>query len=810
MLRTAVASCHQVCGKIRPRGTIFRPLLIHNFCFTKSLDPRRALSIYTDFSLKKNISNVSNTIRRCNASSSNLNGIQKVAQSVLEDIRQQRIQPVLVPQVVQNALLQLVTDEDNVGNKHDDGPIAYEMLRTVCDRNLPKSHLIPRICSLSMQVIRRSGHPLASKEMTHIMWMILEHRNDFFIDDVLLNTKSINDAFCQLMRMYVEDDDFTHSNNNYQIRFMRTQVDHIVNLIRKLWDDPSIPLLANPEAIHAIILYWCRQRKVSQAHGLLKWLSNESQTSSYPIPLSPLPSSFTAVISAYGKLGEAESAEKVVHFMLSAHRKGITKIPPPNLACMNALIDGWARSNRDDAGVKAEETMNLMKNLHNGEGLQTKPNMITYSTCINAWAHSKVARNSAVRAEYLLRRLIKQYEAGSDVLPTESAFTATMNAWAKSGADDAPTKVESLLQIMMTFSKTNGLIVTTKEIPYSILIKAWKTIAEKLPPGDKKKRWCGDQILSVVEDMNAAGITLTPPTHNACITALLAVSPSDALLYFLDTEERFRAGQTNVDTRTFNSALNVIAAQNKPDGAQQAMMILERMAGSGDEGQSVSRDGYTYNITLKILSRSPSEDAALKASQLLMEMDKTPNVRPSYISFVSCMMAWARSDDQSKFDKIQDLLATFKTSYEDGKLAGRLSVVPYNTALAACYHNTSPKLKSPALRTALRTMAELRELSVERIKPDHTTYLSFFRAIESLRTNEDQIDDMIQSEFDACVHAGLCSTDIVELVYKASFDTYRRYFGDSRKPEMIKLPNEWSNKIKAKRREPHHASGYQA
>ena len=804
MLRTRLVTRFQVGGT-----TGFRRSANRLACagFLKPWNPRCRDFHRKSLGMKQNPSVSPNTNVRRNASL-NLNENQKLAQLLIKNIRHQRIQPRLVALTVEEMLLKLVTDESYVGRKHNDGPIASDLLHAALNCCEKKStNLIPRICSLSMQVIRRSGHPLGPNEMHRIMWTILERRDELFTDDVILNTKHINDAFCQVVRSHVEMKHLTYETNKTKNDHdVCKRIDRLVELIRHLWEDPSVRLVANSEAIHAIILHWCRTQKTAQAYKLLMWISNESQTSSHPVALSPQASSFTSVISAYGRLGDAETAEKLVRFMLASYKKGKHTIPPPSLVCMNALIDGWARSGRNDAGMKAAHTMELMENLHHGEGLETKPDEITYASCINAWAHSKPSRNSAVQAELLLRRMIEHYEAGEDIGPTESAFTATMNAWAESATNDAPVKVQSLLKLMQGFSQTRQLART--DIPYTILIKAWKNLAQRLPSGNDKKRWCSDHILSVLEDMVTSGVNPTAATHNSTIMALLEVAPSDAMLYFLHVEEKFRNGQADVDTRTFNSGLNVIAVQNKPDGADHAMMVMERMLSYSRQNKSVAPTGYTYNIILKILSRSPAKDSASKACALLRDMLQMEHIKPSYISFATCVLAWGRSGDPSRFDQIHELLLQFITTYREGNLSGLITVTPYNTALSACYHNTSPELRGTALRTALRTMDELRKLKNDRVRPDHITYQSFFRAMQSLRTEGDDIDDLIQSEFEACIKAGLVTPEIIEMLYRASFHTFCLFFGSTEKPETVTLPKEWS-RVRHRQKQPSGASGFE-
>ena len=138
----------------------------------------------------------------------------------------------------------------------------------------------------------------------------------------------------------------------------------------------------------------------------------------------------------------------------------------------------------------------------------------------------------------------------------------------------------------------------------------------------------------------------------------------------------------------------------------------------------------------KVLSRSPAKDAALKADNLLQEMSSMQSVKPTFISYLTCIIAWGRSSDTEKFQRVQNLLTQFETSLNrKNKLAGKVPVAVYNAALSVCHHNESAELQSQALETAVFTMQKLRR---NKVQPDETTYESFFRVITGFPDEEER------------------------------------------------------------------------
>lgn len=64
-----------------------------------------------------------------------------------------------------------------------------------------------------------------------------------------------------------------------------------------------------------------------------------------------------------------------------------------------------------------------------------RPNLLSYNTCINAWAQSPTP-DSAARAEALFTRMLRRYkeDAFSTVKPDVVTFSSVLNALAKSKA----------------------------------------------------------------------------------------------------------------------------------------------------------------------------------------------------------------------------------------------------------------------------------------------------------------------------------------------------------------------------------------
>ena len=85
-------------------------------------------------------------------------------------------------------------------------------------------------------------------------------------------------------------------------------------------------------------------------------------------------------------------------------------------------IDAFCRKCKDEAGSKAQETVDRMVRLYSlGIGYD-RPTRIVFNALINAWSRSS-GPNAAQQAEKIFRWMESQYQAGDDyVKPDEQTL----------------------------------------------------------------------------------------------------------------------------------------------------------------------------------------------------------------------------------------------------------------------------------------------------------------------------------------------------------------------------------------------------
>jgi hypothetical protein len=749
------------------------------------------------------------------------------ANNLLEQVKTNRVQSRLVAQKVEELLLQFLSEYDN--NILSDGPLALELLNTALSNcsSHKNERLIPRLFSLTCQVMIRSDYRNTSvatmNEVHRQLWRLLNGYEHYFAtNDIRYNTHHVNDVCSYYIRHIVAD----ANKKKRKLDYRKTkQLNQLIDRLAKLYRNPSVPLMTNPHIDDSVIMLLCNQRKPREAYELLrrrveKKKTSLSSSSKDLLSFDPLVSSFTSIINGYAKISQPENALQVVEWMLSAQKEA-SVVPPPNVSCFNALLHAYAMAGGNDAGFKAEQTLEWMEQMCNEteQHLDTMPNDTSYNICINAWARSNHP-DAPIRAENLLRRIISLDEAGTcssnsnQVGPSEEAFTAVMNTWVncinnnnnnnmkkKVNNEEVTDRVTIILDLMERISEEDSDRLTLSVIPYTVLIKAWEKTAQQRRGLERQK--CGDKILQVVERMRANGVAPTTEVYNSILTALGEIAAINAVFYFLELEQQYCDGTIQLDTRTFNCGLNAIAALNRPDAVEKATGILKRMFKYYESDHYILPSTFTYNIILKVLSRSTSHipDAAAKADDLLTEMDSMPSVTPDFISYVTCIIAWGRSHEKDKMKRVTNLLQKYISSLDEYNQDGnnnKSSIAVFNAVLSVCHHNLSPELRVESLETAQVTMIELRK--VKGIA-DQITYSSFFRVVKEGGSPVDRPPttsflDLIEKEFIRCTSDGYIIRDILTAVYQVAPTTvFANLVGQNEDPRTFSIPKAWSRNV---------------
>ena len=163
----------------------------------------------------------------------------------------------------------------------------------------------------------------------------------------------------------------------------------------------------------------------------------------------------------------------------------------------------------------------------------------------------------------------------------------------------------------------------------------------------------------------------------------------------------------------------------------------------------------------------------------------------------------AKSKLRGKATAVRDILVRMHKKHSNGDNDVRPNVYSYGTVFNACAYTFHRDDKAVALKIALDTMKELRELHW--LRPSHVIYANFLKVIaNSMSRRDPRRHDVIQSAFHECCERGLVSPLVLScLRTMVSTEQYAELLGDdvAELNYVVKndLPKDWTCNVKQKR-----------
>eukprot|EP00816_Leptocylindrus_hargravesii_P009208 CAMPEP_0196814586 /NCGR_PEP_ID=MMETSP1362-20130617/44330_1 /TAXON_ID=163516 /ORGANISM="Leptocylindrus danicus, Strain CCMP1856" /LENGTH=723 /DNA_ID=CAMNT_0042191247 /DNA_START=369 /DNA_END=2540 /DNA_ORIENTATION=- len=416
-------------------------------------------------------------------------------------------------------------------------------------------------------------------------------------------------------------------------------------------------------AYTSVITAWCNCGKVDKAEQMLEKMETQYQAARRSskdddgfadiVAVRPNVATYTAIIDGY----RSEKSEEVFHRMVErgiqpdvasytavlhglAHSTCTCSMTPtpaqraeallkqmelpnskikPTTATYNAMMDVWAKHGNNVS--RAEAVLRQMQHLYtSGENTEARPNALSYSSLINAYAKSK-HRNAALQAE----KIFKEQEQDSSIRPVTQTYDALIDAWARSNAHtpDSAERAEAWFHEMM----------------------------QRYQDGDRAVR----------------------PSVRSCNKVLLAWSRSSrvdapqAAEAFLN--QLYISDVVKPDIVSYTTVIKAWASSSDPQAGSKADALLTRAIEKYRAGDaSMKPDVVTYNCFLKVLANCSRvhynrddydvEAACRQADEILVGMILLSRigdvqVRPNRITYEHMIDVWSKSGSVKAFGKIE-------------------------------------------------------------------------------------------------------------------------------------------------------------
>lgn len=385
-------------------------------------------------------------------------------------------------------------------------------------------------------------------------------------------------------------------------------------IVLKLWTRASY-LTSIPPSKKNIASH----KATRKAHQTIRWME-QLATSGGNSDARPNMLTYTIVMDAYAKSGEMDAGQKAEAFM---HEMDLD----PNLFCYNMVINAYTCQGRREGAVdNAERILHEIENIYEKtQDESMKPDVITYTSLVTAWANSNRKGHGANRAEDILNRMM---EAGCE--PNTVTFNAVLKSWCKSAERDAPEKALKIFERMEDEFRRGNKEVIPDRITYNTLIhilaKSGRTNAMNN----------AERILALMETSAESDPSLAPNLFS------------------------------------YNIIIEGWGKVRDSDGAMKAYTILQRLLSLKQERSRVQPDVFSFNNVIFALSRSGMKSSALRAEELLQYMlaeymRGNTRVKPDVFGYSATIHAWARSGNSEAGSRAEGLLNQMEEMYAAGE-----------------------------------------------------------------------------------------------------------------------------------------------
>ncbi|KAL3807069.1 hypothetical protein ACHAXA_006661 [Cyclostephanos tholiformis] len=439
---------------------------------------------------------------------------------------------------------------------------------------------------------------------------------------------------------------------------------------------------------------------------------------------------------------------------------------------LNMNLDFLAKSGQKDAAIRCEEMLLRIEALHDDGYYEKSPDVVSYNSVINAYAHGKYARSSrsgnakrlmqlmrekgvkpnSITWNTLLRCILKEIvekpskekveEAESIISDMEEAAVANTISYntllsiiSKSGVKDSPQRAERWLQRMLKSDE-----IQPDTCSFNSVIHAYANIGKgSLGAPDRARR--AEDLISQMERFYKSGngnVKADVISYSAVVNAYSKAASEDglcatrAMAILQRMEELYEGGDKDVkpNRRTYTSVVNAFARIGAPEVADDLLSKMKKRFEAGDI--SLKPDTVCYSSVLDAYAKKGGEECAIRAEELLHEMIDLYNngnndVKPNTQTYRSVITALGRSRQARAAERAEQILEEMIYISSQGAKDLAPNTIVYNAVIDAFARSESVS-KAYRAELLLERMLEETDKGDLSVRPDTITFNSVINA----------------------------------------------------------------------------------
>ena len=419
------------------------------------------------------------------------------------------------------------------------------------------------------------------------------------------------------------------------------------------------------------ILLSCHARQAStegaqMAENLFSWMERQENQ-----VLKPDRDSFMQLIWAWCNANDPWRGESVLRSFVAGVREGRLSPNMIDQQHFNLVLEAWAKSKEPVAAEKASVVFELI------EELNLKPDVVSYTTLMLAWARSrtKLSNDQVEHVLGLFEKMTKQWRDGDAFAkPTELTVNAVLWTLGRSSAQASLSRAEELFRNVEEFDVKRDFLM------YNTLMSGWM----------RQRR--SDKVEELFQQMKKGyenGETRLKPNANVYVTRLQAWSKSgnpemtiDALNEWIEVGEA-ESFESMPATQAFNAVLQAWLHSKRKDAAHKTELGLQQMYQLAESGRfDCSPDSFSFSAVISAYAKSDLPQAGERALKVFQELknraasvqgNKADILQPTFMIYVEVIVALLRSNKSgSRYEiPVLKLLREVQTKHESVFWHGR-------------------------------------------------------------------------------------------------------------------------------------------
>ncbi|CAJ1932727.1 unnamed protein product [Cylindrotheca closterium] len=444
----------------------------------------------------------------------------------------------------------------------------------------------------------------------------------------------------------------------------------------------------------------------------------------------PNEQSFSMVFDVVNRIEGPQVTRRLLGWMENLYSTGKNPHAKPSEKYYRTILDSYANSGHDNAGLLAEGLVRHML----ATGI-VQPDTVCYNLAIKAWLRARKGRQSAEHAQQILEEM----EAPKDIV----TYSTVIAAWGASGMrSHAVDSAEKLLRELMDSTE-----LQPNTVVFNTVMSTW--VKSKDPMASKRTR----ELLNLMEGSqydSSSSQHYFPPDLISYNTHIHALSQHGSLPGYaqqangvldqmeLSHEQGLASFRPNLFT--YNLVIDAwsrASEKDEPEAAWNAVRVLRRLITST---RLPDPDTYSFNQAFAALAKSQKEGAAAMAVQLLQYMENAhrlkmhKSVRPDVIGYTSVILALTRSKQADSAERAEAILRRMKERHANGESHMKPNRACFHAVIDCWAKSDKGTLAARKAEALLQEMEELCANGLPKVAPNTYTYNAVLKSWEKSGT----------------------------------------------------------------------------